>query len=725
MAPLQRQNAWPEGRLRCQLLYDAAHKFDSLTFLVPQRKASQGWVRSAPYFLAGSLVKGSEEPRTFWLSAGADPTLYTDLGLVSGLSPIGRTLLLIKNAIKDGREFTGSANHAAWVQTPAGFSWRSAGPPIDYIHRQSPTLAQIERCVIWESRNDEPLRVVLTSEDDGALVAELAAEVREATVGRVGFGLGDVLASLDTSQIGNVDFPDDGPLFVTGAAGTGKTTVAFYRAAYLLEEQRAALEADPKSSVYFDAKKMLVLVRREHLKPYLSRLAREVGVEKLPVQTFDQWFQWEVFRPYLRRGRDDDRGTVLFDVNPDVRLERWTGALTEDHVRSFIGREFRTSLQPSHDECAAAVATLRKVLTERGLPTRLLPSRVDAIRLQLASVFRELSSLGAPSWVRYATAETYFERLTAVLKRLTELTRESDLSVWGEALLAPIEDTRRVIDRIRRRLPTNLFRFDRLSKSFYRSQPAVEALHAAFPDEEEEALTILSDEKRAFSRADDVVVGWLIHTLTEGMAIDSDLEHLRPLPQYDHIILDEAQFYPPAFIRLLQLLAKSPRRAITVVGDLEQRSSASGLTDWKALVSAGNADRVKRLDRIYRASREIYPFLLSLNERLGLNSQLQMPREFDRFNSELPKLVLTNSDSDEAKWVADAASGLRKRYPHFAIAVVIPLRGNDERIGMVVNELNGAGVPARAAHGEDIGERLDKVLVTDSDSVVGGVDPIS
>src|SRR6185503_11597615 len=101
------------------------------------------------------------------------------------------------------------------------------------------------------------------------------------------------------------------------------------------------------------------------------------------------------------------------------------------------------------------------------------------------------------------------------------------------------------------------------------------------------------------------------------------------------------------FIRLLQLLARSPRRAITVVGDLEQRSSASGLTDWKSLVSAGNAERVKRLDRIYRASREIYPFLLGLNERLGLNSQLQAPREFDRFNSEQPKLVLTNSDTDE------------------------------------------------------------------------------
>ncbi len=704
---LDELTAWDRGLAQAKRLYDESRNLDRSTILQSQKKKAQGWVRTNPFILGCGLKASTGQRRVFWLSNGEDPALFAEYGLVGPWTPVGRLVLRAKDTAKDGKRWSGRRpSHADWVKVPGGFTWSPDGPIVDFRFSAGVTAADLLDAVVWAP--DGPLALSKSQPKPGK------GQTAQVTAGaRAGFGLGDVVGSLDGFQLDNIDFDADGPLVITGAAGTGKTTVAFYRAAYLLEEQRTALKEDSSGTVHFRVDQMLVLVRREHLKPYLAGLSKEVGVSGFPVKTFDEWFQAEVFRPYLRKEE------VKFATDAPADLEGFAALFHERDIESFIELRLRERIS---EECAnLKAAASRCEASIRGLkvPASVTPGRRETIDLLREGWIRSLGSISRPSGFRIREIREHFDRALVSLRRIREsLAKDSDLSMWlkeaGPKVAGLIGD----VESERQRLPSRLYSFDKLTKDFYGSAQALAALRRAFGARAVPAQAALADPKRPFSRADDVVVGWLIELLTEG--VTETAPHLSPLPRYDHLILDEAQFYAPAMVRLLKRLTKAPRRALTVAGDLEQRSSQSGLTDWRDLVGDGEHHRVRKLNRIYRASREIYAFLVDLNTRLGLQSTLQAPRDFDQFSGELPKLLRCDSVSEEMQTISAEVERIKAERPDASVAVIV--RDGQSSAGAaeaLKGELNANGVPARIAYGEQIGERLDKVLITDADSVVG------
>ncbi len=71
------------------------------------------------------------------------------------------------------------------------------------------------------------------------------------------------------------------PVIIQGIAGSGKTTVALHRLAWLVHEDNAGL----------NPKKCLVIVYSNALKRYVQNTLPELGIQGVTIATFDEWAQ--------------------------------------------------------------------------------------------------------------------------------------------------------------------------------------------------------------------------------------------------------------------------------------------------------------------------------------------------------------------------------------------------------------------------------------------------
>ena len=96
-----------------------------------------------------------------------------------------------------------------------------------------------------------------------------------------GFVLPEVVEQMEKAQDLIVRAPHQGPLVISGPAGSGKTTLALHRVAYLAQS--------PESADLFTPDKVLVLVQDNGTKNYFSQLLPELGIRGIEIQTFADW----------------------------------------------------------------------------------------------------------------------------------------------------------------------------------------------------------------------------------------------------------------------------------------------------------------------------------------------------------------------------------------------------------------------------------------------------
>jgi len=114
--------------------------------------------------------------------------------------------------------------------------------------------------------------------------------------------LPDIASLLDPEQFELITRPSSGFLVIRGTAGSGKTTVALHRIAYLAYDE-------PR----IDSAATLVLVFSRALRDYVSHVLPALGVHGVQVRTFHEWAGEHTRRlfPRLPRERADQTPAVV------------------------------------------------------------------------------------------------------------------------------------------------------------------------------------------------------------------------------------------------------------------------------------------------------------------------------------------------------------------------------------------------------------------------------
>lgn len=117
-----------------------------------------------------------------------------------------------------------------------------------------------------------------------------------------GFILPEVVEQMEKAQDQVVRAPYRGPFVISGPAGSGKTTMALHRVAYLMQS--------PETAELFTTDSTLVLVQDKGTKEYFSHLLPELGIRGVEITTFAEWAMMilmldDSYRVTLRYGADE------------------------------------------------------------------------------------------------------------------------------------------------------------------------------------------------------------------------------------------------------------------------------------------------------------------------------------------------------------------------------------------------------------------------------------
>ncbi|MCX6703406.1 MAG: AAA family ATPase [Candidatus Zambryskibacteria bacterium] len=96
-----------------------------------------------------------------------------------------------------------------------------------------------------------------------------------------GFVLPEIVAMMEKAQDAVIRSYHKGQLVVSGPAGSGKTTLALHRVAYLLQS--------PEVSHIYEQRSVIVFVQDSHTKDYFGHLLPDLGITHVTITTFVDW----------------------------------------------------------------------------------------------------------------------------------------------------------------------------------------------------------------------------------------------------------------------------------------------------------------------------------------------------------------------------------------------------------------------------------------------------
>ncbi len=101
------------------------------------------------------------------------------------------------------------------------------------------------------------------------------------TVQKSEFILPEIVAQMEKAQDKVIRAHHKGPLVISGPAGSGKTTLALHRVAYLTQA--------PETSSLYTTESIIVFVQDNGTKEYFSHLLPGLGIHNVTITTFSEW----------------------------------------------------------------------------------------------------------------------------------------------------------------------------------------------------------------------------------------------------------------------------------------------------------------------------------------------------------------------------------------------------------------------------------------------------
>lgn len=406
--------------------------------------------------------------------------------------------------------------------------------------------------------------------------------------------LKEITALIDRRQFELITESDSGLVVIQGGAGSGKTTIALHRLAYLNYRDARRFRPD----------RMLVVVFNEALARYIAQVLPSLGIEGVAIRTYQTWAERvrEVQLPSLPSRYTDDTPSVVTKLKKHPAMLR-----VIDHYVAKLAGGYGTRMEEllagqSSPEIDAVRALWQK---SEGRP---LAHRVHQLSAQL-----EKAGKAIPTDVRVALERLATDGIFAARDVMTAWAElMSDRTLLGQVFrseapnaLTQAELTRaetwcaaRASELLREVDDAHDSAADERDKNDDRD-------HHHGPSHGIDGRDI--EEKFAFDREDDALLLRLCQKL-RGPLLRSTKG--REALVYEHVLVDEAQDLSPVELAVV-LDTVSAAQSVTLAGDTAQRLLMdNGFTDWKTVLGELGMSHVEvePLKLSYRSTQEIIEF---------------------------------------------------------------------------------------------------------------------
>lgn len=470
-----------------------------------------------------------------------------------------------------------------------------------------------------------------------------------------------IVATIQTEQNRIIRDDTSRLLIVQGVAGSGKTSAALQRVAYLLYRHRDTLQAD----------QMVLFSPNPLFNSYVSTVLPELGEQNMQQTTFQEYIDHRLGRRFRVEDPFDQLEYVLTAAGSAGYAARLSGIRykSSSAYLKVIARYARLL-----EETGVAFRPLRfsgrEIVSVEAMAERFhsfgsgarLATRVSLLRdwlrdevgsfaqraVQEDWVDEEINFLGADA---YAQADVELRRRESSGRDFDHLAAEREM-LGNKVVRGRLKSLRTWIQRMQfvdvAELYAGLFRDPHLLARLSDDGSPPEF----WPEICRETVAKLG---RSILAQEDATPYLYLMELVRGSYVNMNVRH---------VIVDEAQDYTPFQFEFLKRLF--PQSRMTVLGDLNQAvfahsSTLEDLEDLRTLYAADETE-VIRLMRSYRPTREIVEFTRSL---LPHGEQI-VP--FDR-PGERPWLMTVQDRSALVTQIAQDIAALRAD-GHDTIAVI-------------------------------------------------------
>ena len=420
--------------------------------------------------------------------------------------------------------------------------------------------------------------------------------------------LKEIVTTIQAEQNYVIRHPLKRSLVVAGAAGSGKTTIALHRIAYLLYAFSHQLRPE----------NMLILAPNPLFLNYIAGVLPDLGVENVRQTTFIRLIaDWlgDIF-PKIDT---QDRTERVLNV-PEAELSRITmqaqfkGSLRMMALLDAFLDTYEASFAPEDGIFFGPVELYSKeemdhflLVDEKPFP---MQRRVQEFKKQLAKRANAAGKQLTQFYTRESDRRSALLResekdpevLKTKLRRLYE-TRDARIKQAQEAVKPFVKD---ILSNLPTLNPIDLYRL------FWEG-----ILQSAAGEAERmtaESTLDLIARKKPLSPEDVAPIAYIAMRVTERKKFD-----------IRHIVIDEAQDFSPFEIALLNRMM--PAATFTIVGDLMQGIHAwRALTNWGALTDSlfSGAASFHSLTTSYRNTIEIMTSALTVAKRRPTPNQTQV-----------------------------------------------------------------------------------------------------
>ena len=454
--------------------------------------------------------------------------------------------------------------------------------------------------------------------------------------------LKEVVATIQKEQNDIIRWPKNLPIIVQGSAGSGKTTVALHRLAYLIYRYSDSIKG----------KDILVLAPNKLFLDYISDILPNLGVGEVNQTTFQ-----DLALKYLKtkskiKGKDEK----LRDIIEANNIEKCNYIVNSSKIKGTL--TFKSIIDRYIALLEGASLDINDITVEGYV---LFPKR-EIMRLYLKDLKSYPINKRKDEIKRYLLLKLKEKIQILCLQvdldwdvKIKEVKKEFEDSHERREKLIEIYSER---DNIKENIKNNSKRI--MSEYFknWRGITSKDIYYDLFKNEEyfeistlgkipKDLMEFMKEEleynnEKGIIDEDDLGPLLYINMLLEGVA-EKD--------KYSHIVVDEAQDYNPFQIYLINKLTKG--NSLTLVGDIAQGIYYyKGLKTWDDIVDRvfqGKATYIQ-LTQSYRSTVEIIDFAEEAlkSQKLNLKNAKPVLRHGD-----VPEIVKCSSDKEAVKKIID------------------------------------------------------------------------